>query len=240
MAKEPKVKIGDKFGKLKVLRREDVPRMRRLRNSTGDIYYEDTGKTNIAWVCECDCGNITKPIIENTLIKEINVIRSCGECPPEFNPNYTPPNMDKEELQNLKKLCKYVEKNILGYDDKQTLTRDMVMRLGGLTTGNYMANKLIMKNAEYSYEVVLNTFKFCSPDIHKVLRTKTFTDENHKFNYITKIVESNINNVYLRMQNAKKAKEKTETMTLDAVAHVGAEYQRKTENKTNKLLDDLW
>lgn len=240
MAKEPKVKVGDKFGKLKVLRREDTPRLKRLRNSTGDIYYEDTGKTNIAWVCECDCGNITKPIPQSTLIKEISVVRSCGKCPQEFNEDYTPPNMEKEEYQNFKKLCKYVEKDILGYGDEEALTRDMVMRLAGLTTGNYMANKLIMRNAKYSYEVVLNTFKFCSPDIHKALRTKAFKDENHRFNYVTKVVESNISNVYLRMQNAKKAKEKTETMVLDAITHVGAEYQKKTENKTNKLFDDLW
>lgn len=29
-------------------------------------------------------------------------------------------------------------------------------------------------------------------------------------------------------------------MTIDVANHIGAEYQKKTKETTNKLLDDLW
>lgn len=235
-----KINVGDRFGKLVVLERaEDVWSENKIKNSDGTVTVR-RGKTKYpAWLCKCDCGN-EEIIRQSTLKTESSVLRSCGKCPPEKNVNYIPPKMDREEYENWLELYEYVRANIMGYDNKQSLTPDMVNRLQGLATGNYKANNRIAKNANYSYKVILNTFKFCSLNIHKALKTMTFTDERHRFNYICKIVENNINNVYLRMQNTKKAKEKVETMTLDTVTHVGAEYQKKTESKTNKLFDDLW
>lgn len=235
-----KVNVGDRFDKLEVLERQDVFSKVRKKYPNGDIYYEQGKTKNIAWICKCDCGNITEPIRQSTLIKESSVLRSCGKCPPEKNPNYVPPNMSREELDNWEELYEYVRKNILGYDSKQSLTSDMVSRLKGLATGNYRANNRIARNANYSYKTILNTFKFCSPNIHKALRTMNFTDERHRFNYVCKIVENNINNVYLRMQNTEKAKEQAKNMVIETATHTGAEYQRKTKETTNKLFDDLW
>lgn len=236
----PKVKIGDRFDKLKVVERaEDIPSKVRKRDSEGKVYYEQGKTKSVAWLCECDCGN--KVVVrQNTLLKKINTLRSCGECPPEKNPNYIPPNMDAEEYQNWCELYEYVREKIMGYNQDQSLSSDMVTRLKGLATGNYKANKRIAKTANHSYKTILNTFKFCSPSIQKALRTTSFKDEQHKFNYISKIVENNINNVYLRMQQAEKAKEKTESMTLDTVNYTGASYQQKTKEVSNRLLDELW
>lgn len=235
-----KVNVGDRFDKLVVIKREDIPRKTRKRYPNGDVYYELSDKKNIAWVCKCDCGETTDPIIQSTLIKEKSVLRSCGKCTPERNPNYIPPNISREENDDWNELYEYVRTNILGYDKGMSLNSGQVTRLKGLTTGNYRINKRIAQNAKYSHKTVLNTFKFCSPNIHRALRTMTFKDENYKFNYICKIVENNINNVYLRMQNAEKAKEQAKNMTIETATHTGAEYQRKTEEKTNKLFDDLW
>ena len=102
-----------------------------------------------------------------------------------------------------------------------------------------MENGNIESTANYSYETILNTFKFCSQEIHKALKTKSWTSEQHKFNYILKIVEGNINNVYMRMKNVEKAKEEAKNTTVDTANHTGAEYQKKTKEMTNKLLNDL-
>ena len=147
--------------------------------------------------------------------------------------------MSKEESQAWEKLYMYV-KNIMGYDENQALSSTMVLRLKGLLTNKFMENNNIKSTANYSYEVILNTFKFCSPEITKALRTNRFTDEQHKFNYTLKIVEKNINTVYMKMKNAQKAKEEARNTTINMSAHVGAEYQRKTEETNNKLLNDLW
>lgn len=147
--------------------------------------------------------------------------------------------MTEKEKQDWEALYFYV-KNLLGYDENQALSSTMVLRLKGLLTNKFIENKNIENSANYSYEVILNTFKFCSSDIYKALRTNNFKDEMHRFNYILKIVEKNINTVYLRMKNVEKIKEEAKNTTIDTVNHTGAEYQRKTKETNSKLLNDLW
>lgn len=239
MAKKPKVNIGDRFGKLVVCEKVDIPIETSFKNKDGSIRKESTGKTKVGWLCKCDCGGkITLP--QNTLLTERSTLRSCNNCTPVKNPNYTSNKMSYEEQQEWDELYEYVKINILGYDEAQLLPSYIVVRLKGLLQGKFMANNKTLNNANYSYKTVLNTFKFCSPDIHRGLRSGSFRSEQHKVNYIFKIVENNINNVYLRMQNVEKAKEQTKNITIDTATHIGAEYQRKTKETTNKLLDDLW
>ena len=147
--------------------------------------------------------------------------------------------MTEKEKKDWESLYYYV-KNLLGYDENQALSSTMVLRLKGLLTNKFIENNNIQDGANYSYEVILNTFKFCSPTINKSLKTNSWTNEMHRFNYVLKIVESNINNVYLRMKNAQKAKEEAKNTVIDTANHTGAEYQRKTKEVTNKFLNDLW
>ena len=147
--------------------------------------------------------------------------------------------MTEEEKKSWENLYYYV-KNLLGYDENQALSSTMVLRLKGLLTNKFIENNNIESTANYSYETILNTFKFCSPDIQKALRTNIFKDENHRFNYILKIVEKNINTVYMKMKNVQKAKEEAKNTAIDVSTHIGAEYQRKTKEVNNKLLSDLW
>ena len=151
----------------------------------------------------------------------------------------TKKRMSMQDKEDWSALYEYVKANIMGYDNNQSLSKSMVLRLKGLLNNKFMANNQVQDTANYSYLTVLNTFKFCTPDIQKYLRSKTFQDENHKFNYILKIVESNLNNVYMRMKNVKKAKEKTETMEMNVATHSGAEYQVKTKETSGKI-KDLW
>ena len=102
-----------------------------------------------------------------------------------------------------------------------------------------MENNHIQDTASYSYKTVLNTFKYCSLDIQRGLSSNTFRDERHRFNYVLKIVESNLNTVYTRMKNAVKAEEKTQTMDVKTATHTGASYQRKTK-ETSSNLEELW
>lgn len=148
-------------------------------------------------------------------------------------------HMSKQDIEDWTALYEYVRKNVMNYDDNQSLSRSMVLRLKGLLNNKFMANNNIKDTANYSYQTILNTFKFCMPNIQKTLRTNNWVDENHKFNYILKIVESNLNTVYTRMKSAEKIKEKTETINTEAATHSGANYQPQTI-KTSKRLEDLW
>lgn len=147
--------------------------------------------------------------------------------------------MTEKEKQDWDSLYFYV-KNLLGYDENQALSSTMVLRLKGLLTNKFIENNSIESTANYSYEVILNTFKYCSPTINKALKTNSWSNEMHRFNYVLKIVENNINNVYLRMKNLEKTKEEAKNTTVETANHIGADYQRKTKEVNNKLLNDLW
>ena len=145
--------------------------------------------------------------------------------------------MSEKEKQDWESLYYYV-KNLLGYDENQALSNTMVLRLKGLLTNKFIENNNIESTANYSYETILNTFKFCSPEIHKALKTKCFADETHRFNYILKIVEQNINTVYVKMRNVEKAKEEAKNIIVEMPIHTGAEFKPR-EKKTDKFTD-LW
>lgn len=146
-------------------------------------------------------------------------------------------NMTKKEKQDWEVLYFYV-KNLLGYDENQALSRTMVLRLKGLSTNKFIENNNIQDGANYSYEVILNTFKFCSVDIQKALRTNRFVNESHKFNYLLKIVEQNINTVYMKMKNLEKAKEEAKNTIVETPTHIGAKFKPK-EKKADKF-SNLW
>ena len=146
--------------------------------------------------------------------------------------------MTEQEKLDWDELYTYVRKNIMGYDDNQALSSSMVLRLKGLLVNKFMENNNIKDTANYSFKTILNTFKFCSHDIHNALRTNIFKDEMHKFNFVLKIVERNINNVYIRMKNAEKAKEEAKNTAIEAPTHIGAEFKPR-EKKKNKF-EDLW
>lgn len=145
--------------------------------------------------------------------------------------------MTEKEKQDWENLYYYV-KNLLGYDENQALSSTMVLRLKGLLTNKFIENNNIENTANYSYETVLNAFKLSSLDVQKALRTNNFKDESHKFNYILKIVEKNINTVYIKMKNLEKAKEEAKNTTVEIPAHTGAEFKPK-EKKTDKF-SNLW
>lgn len=148
-------------------------------------------------------------------------------------------HMSAQEMEEYDELYQYVRCKIMGYDENQSLSSKMVLRLKGLKVNKFIENKAISDTANYSYKLILNTFKFCGVEIDRAFRSKNFKNEMHKFNYALAIVESNLNTVYARMKNAVKAEEKIQTMDVKTALHTSASYQRKTE-KTASSLNDLW
>ena len=148
--------------------------------------------------------------------------------------------MSAQDKAEWDELYNYVRYKVLGYDKNQSLSRTMVLRLKGLLSNKFIENKNIESTANYSYKTVLTTFKFCSLDIQKGLKNNSFNDEKHRFNYIIKIVEDNLNTVYMRMKKAEQSKSQTENMDMSVATHTGADYQRKTKITSNKIFDELW
>lgn len=149
--------------------------------------------------------------------------------------------MTSIEKEQWDKLYQYVKKEILFYDDSQSIPSSFILRLKGLTKGKYIENRNIEDKADYSYEIILYTFQICKPSIMSALANKVFENETNKFNYICKIVENNINDVYLRVCKVQKSEERINTIDTNILSHnSGSAYQKKTEDIKNKKLNELW
>lgn len=149
-------------------------------------------------------------------------------------------SMSVQDKEDWKSLYDYVRYNILGYDENQSLSRNMVLRLKGLCSNKFMENKSISTTANYSYKVVLNTFKYCIVDIKRGLKANHFNDENHKFNYILRIVESKLNTVYICMKNAEKTQKEIEQSDISRVNDYVNNFRPRPEKKRKKNYDDMW
>ena len=95
-------------------------------------------------------------------------------------------------------LYEYVQK-LLGYNYDFAMPKEFLLRLRGLSEGKFIANNNIDSKAKYSFEVIRYTFMVCSQEIKNALKNNKFQNETHKFNYILKIVEKNIDDVNNRV-----------------------------------------
>lgn len=145
-----------------------------------------------------------------------------------------------EEYKAWKELCSWVETEIFGYDENQKLQKGAILRLKGLSSGQAVANNKHEKYGNYPCNVILATFKINKEKILKSIANKNFTSESNKMAYICAIVRNNLNDVYTRMNNAKKASDKIEIANTDMQTHTSAEYTPQKEEKINKKFEDLW
>ena len=148
--------------------------------------------------------------------------------------------MSETEKEQWENLYQYVKKEILMYDDSQSIPSNLILRLKGLSKGKYMENKSHKDKADYSYEIILYAFQISKPTILSAIKGKTFDTEMQKFNYICKIVENNINDVYIRLNNVKASVKKTQNIDTKIFENKGSKYSKKTVDNTNPKLKDLW
>jgi hypothetical protein len=142
------------------------------------------------------------------------------------------------EEKVFRDLCDYVKTEIMGYDENQSLSKNMILRLRGLKTGQYMANKHSPSMAHYPYKVVLLTFQYIKHhELDYILQSKTFTDERHKFNYILKIVDSNINTVYNKVKKKLEEQHRADNIEVVELPNYTNQY---TQQKVNKDLEKFW
>ena len=148
--------------------------------------------------------------------------------------------MTAQEKEEWGELYAYVRYDVMGYDANQALSRAMILRLKGLAQNKFMANNNIESTANYSYKVILNTFIYCMPRIKSAISKCAFQDEMHKFNYILKIVERDINTVYMGMKAAEKVEKEAAAQDIVSSYEYVNNFKAKEKKQTNSRLDDLW
>jgi len=149
--------------------------------------------------------------------------------------------MTEQENKDWLELCEYFKLQILGYTKEMKFPKELALRLRGLHYGNYIASKYIQKEAHYDFKVILTTCKICRPKIVKYFsdnQTK-IQDEKHRINLAMMLIEKEINDVYIRVQQAKKSEEKIIEKNMPNQINDGANYQSKKKQADEKL-KDLW
>ena len=128
----------------------------------------------------------------------------------------------------------------MGYDENQSLSKKMVLRLKGLSTSKFIENKNIKSMSNYSYDVILSTFKFCAPKIKNAIYYKSFKNDMNKFNYILAIVEENINDVYIRTKKLNESIEEIKNIEVHEYVDYDNLYKPKNKKIKNKYIKELW
>lgn len=143
-----------------------------------------------------------------------------------------------DEEKKFKELCNYVKTDIMKYDNNQKLSKNMILRLRGLKDGKYMANKNVPSLANYSYEVILLTFKYVkNHNLDYILSTKKFENEERKFNYIMAIVSNNINTIYNKVKQIKEEQNRAVEIHVDDLPNYENKYETK---KVDDKLKEFW
>ena len=145
--------------------------------------------------------------------------------------------MTKEEKEQWDELYSYV-KGLMGYDDKTSLSRTEVLKLKGLTRGQFIANNNQQELAEYSFYEILVTFKIFKFDIIRGFRSNSFKSNGHKFNYMIKIVEGSLSTVRERLKSRQKQEERIASIEINTEEEI-AEYKKKSKEVKNKRLKGL-
>ncbi|BAE47755.1 hypothetical protein IRP62_11415 (plasmid) [Clostridium botulinum] len=148
--------------------------------------------------------------------------------------------MDKKiEHQRFLELCDYVHREILEYSKDIKFPKHLALRLRGLHKGQFIAQNNSKPLANYDYDTILLTFKICKFDILSKIRQKdNFQHEKHRINYMMVIIEDKINDVVLRIEKNKKAKQKSEL--IEIYDDNGAEYKTKTKEIKSSIINNLW
>lgn len=147
--------------------------------------------------------------------------------------------MTKQELEEWNDLYDYVKKDILKYDEKLALPKNLVLRLKGLQQGKFIANKKTKALGDYSFKIILMTFKINKYEIVNALADKSkFKDESHMINYMMAIIEKKINDTYSRLNRLEQSQIKGETLEITESENK-AEYKHKTKEIKNSRLKEL-
>jgi len=164
----------------------------------------------------------------------------CEESPKKPKKQSLNPMTEQENIDWIE-LCEYVHHQILKNDEDTLVNKRLVLRLKGLHEGKFMTNNKTKPMAKYPFDIILMTFKIHRFEIINAISNKNkFKDEAHIINYMMVIIESNINETYLRVKKVKKAQEKAESIELDIPDEEHkAKYTRKTKDITNSILKDL-
>lgn len=146
--------------------------------------------------------------------------------------------MTADEKKEWTELYDYVKIKVMGYEDK-VMPKQFILRLRGLADGKFMANKNVKSQASYTFKEILLTFRLANAKIQDYITRTSFSNEQHKFNGIMVIVESEINNTKTLLERKDKSIKKSEAIDLSHQSSEQADYKTRGKITSNEKLKGL-
>ncbi len=139
-------------------------------------------------------------------------------------------------MASFKEVCEEM-KLLLNYDENMKIDKYTTLRLKGLETGQFMANKNQAVQAKYSWDDILATMKLCRGMVDRYIKSTSFKDEQHKVNGVMVILDNNINSIVRAVQKKNRNENKIESINLDHQQENDnkADYKRKSKGVNTKL-----
>ena len=132
----------------------------------------------------------------------------------------------KLEQEKRHDLMEYVAVEVLNYEEGQIVPPVMVKKIGEL-------------HKFYDYEVIKECFVKQKDDIEYWMNAKNFQNEYNMICYIMKIIEGNINDVYVKWKHKKKQEVKMENNNLSVDIMNDLENVKSTHKKEEGILSFL-
>lgn len=152
----------------------------------------------------------------------------------------------EDTKENWDEMCEYVKKEILGYDDNMKFPKMLALKLRGMKKGQYIANNNIIKDANYSNQCLMLTFKMNKMYLKSVLNNnKNIKDESHRINLMLKIIGDKLNDTYLRLKQIEQTANVVENIDTGIFSSDSAEYKNsslkdeKKRARKEKFAEDL-
>ena len=132
----------------------------------------------------------------------------------------------KLEQEKRHDLMEYIAVEVLNYEDGQIVPPVMVRKIGEL-------------HKFYGYDVIRECFEKQKDDIAYWMNAKNFQNEYNMICYIMKIIEGNINDVYVKWKHQKKQEIKKENNDISLDIMNDIEDIKLTHKKKENILSFL-
>lgn len=182
---------------------------------------------------------------------EIAIRDSIGSVNKYFHPHCHDIYLEKKKnREQMVELTKYIEKEIMLYDDNDKLSKTMVRRLQEIRAGkkiSWHTDIPYKMNEGTPYKIIYLTAKLQKNTILKAISGKEFKNELMKFYYICAIIENNIRDTKNLIENRRKSRNKLEKISDKDDSMKVAEDVYKVNDTTNEEsgddssdFDEIW
>lgn len=191
------------------------------------------------------CGEVVESTKDH-VIKQVPMMTRAGvrnynrqlhvDCMLKYNEKLEDEELKKYENDDWDNLYQYFRSDILGISKTQRLDDHSIKRLLGMRLGQYYpsGNNTRILPRGYSYKTILLTLKIVKPKVLAYMKNTNFTNGQHRTNSIMKFVESEINDVNMRLEAQRKSSEKlSQNEDVEGFDYVGKLREKKIVRKGN-------